>query len=376
MENRQETLVGGGKRSSNIELYRIFLMLGIIAHHLVVNSGLTQLYDFNNITFNMVFAQCFGMFGKIGINCFVLITGYFMINKNITLKKFLKLYLEYKFYTILFYLIFLITGYSEFNLKALIKVVFSTVYAAGSGFTGTYIFFFLLIPFLNVLIKNITKKQFELLLIILITYFTIISTFFLHNTWNYILWFCVIYFIGAYIKLYPIKFFEKQKLMIFLTITTFLIIFASIICIDYLGPIFGFYDAYHFVVDCHKVLALVLSILLFITFKNLKIKNLKIINIPASSTFGILLIHSISDDMRRLLWNDIFNIPKLYLSQYFPLYAFAITVSVYLVCFVLDQIRIYLIEKPLFKFLDKKFFKKTKSKDETQEQIISNEEKA
>ena len=29
------------------------------------------------------------MFGKTGINCFTLLTGYFMVKSNITLKKFL-----------------------------------------------------------------------------------------------------------------------------------------------------------------------------------------------------------------------------------------------------------------------------------------------
>ena len=93
-------------RDSNLELYRIFLMLGIIAHHLIVNSGLEVNYDFNNLSFNMIFAQFFGMFGKIGINCFILITGYFMVTQNITLKKFLKLFLEFLFYEVLIYLIF------------------------------------------------------------------------------------------------------------------------------------------------------------------------------------------------------------------------------------------------------------------------------
>ena len=34
------------KRSSNIELLRIIMMIAIVAHHFVVNSGVTQLYDF------------------------------------------------------------------------------------------------------------------------------------------------------------------------------------------------------------------------------------------------------------------------------------------------------------------------------------------
>ena len=51
-------------RDSNFELFRIILMLLIVAHHYVVNSGLVQLYDFNHITGNMIFLQLFGFAGK------------------------------------------------------------------------------------------------------------------------------------------------------------------------------------------------------------------------------------------------------------------------------------------------------------------------
>lgn len=62
--------LGGGERQrdSNFELFRIVLMLLIIAHHYVVNSGFSKLYDFDNITGNMIFLQLFGFGGKIGIN--------------------------------------------------------------------------------------------------------------------------------------------------------------------------------------------------------------------------------------------------------------------------------------------------------------------
>ena len=83
-------------RDSNIELYRILVMLLIVAHHYVVNSGL--IYDMNNVAISSrnVYFSLFGMWGKIGINCFVLITGYYMCTSKITLYKFLKLFYHYQ----------------------------------------------------------------------------------------------------------------------------------------------------------------------------------------------------------------------------------------------------------------------------------------
>lgn len=75
------------KRESNLELMRIIMMLLIIAHHYVVNSGITSLYNFSNITGNMIFLQCIGFSGKIMINCFILITGYFSIKGKFSFEK-------------------------------------------------------------------------------------------------------------------------------------------------------------------------------------------------------------------------------------------------------------------------------------------------
>ena len=64
---------GGGKkeRSSNLELYRIICMLMIVAHHFVVNSGLTSAEGPMAATptaANTLYLWLFGMWGKTGTN--------------------------------------------------------------------------------------------------------------------------------------------------------------------------------------------------------------------------------------------------------------------------------------------------------------------
>lgn len=63
------------ERDSNLELYRIIVMLLIVAHHYVVNSGLMQLMDQAPLNGHSLSLYLAGMWGKTGINCFVLITG-------------------------------------------------------------------------------------------------------------------------------------------------------------------------------------------------------------------------------------------------------------------------------------------------------------
>ena len=104
---KTRNISGGGTRDSSIELFRIITMLCIIAHHYVVNSGITaQITQDNATTIPAVFSLLFGWGRKTGINCFVLITGYFMCQSQASMRKFLKLVLEVEFYKLLFCLVF------------------------------------------------------------------------------------------------------------------------------------------------------------------------------------------------------------------------------------------------------------------------------
>lgn len=91
-----------GIRNSNIELFRIISMLVIVAHHYVANSGvINEIVGITEPQLKDYFLLIWGWGGKTGINCFVLITGYFMCKSQITAEKFIKLLAEVEFYNIL-----------------------------------------------------------------------------------------------------------------------------------------------------------------------------------------------------------------------------------------------------------------------------------
>ena len=152
------------KSESNIELYRIVLMLLIIAHHYVVNSGLLEVMYANPLSSKSIFLFLFGSWEKIGINCFLLITGYFMCKSKITMNKFLKLLLEVEFYKIVFYAIFCLTGVTTFGIKAFIKAILP-VKSVAQSFTGCFLLFYLFIPYINKLIENLNKNELEKLIL-------------------------------------------------------------------------------------------------------------------------------------------------------------------------------------------------------------------
>lgn len=191
-------------RNSNLELYRILLMMAIVAHHYVVNSGLMPILQDEPLSFKSGFFYLFGMWGKTGINCFVLITGFFMCKTEITWRKFLKLVLEVEFYKIVLFFIFYLTGYSSPSFKDFLKI-FLPISDVKTSFTSCFILFYLFIPFLTILVKNLSRKQHQLLIalcLFIYTFLGMISS--IEVSYNYVTWFCILFLIASYIRFYGI----------------------------------------------------------------------------------------------------------------------------------------------------------------------------
>lgn len=345
----------GGYRNSSIELYRIITMLCIVAHHYVVNSGImNEITQENVMQPNSIFALLFGFGGKTGINCFMLITGYFMCTSSINAKKFLRVFLEIEFYKILFYLIFLLTGYEAFSIKALAKTILP-IYSIGTGFTSSYLIFFLFIPFLNILIKAMSQKEHGLLIILCLCVNSVLQTFlFATNAFTYVGWFMVLYFIGSYIRLYPNKLLDNRKFWIYASIISIGLSWLSVIVLSFIYNKTGIHGMYWMLSDSNKLLATLNSVCLFTLFKNINLKYNPIINKIAASAFGVLMIHANSDSMRSWLWGDLLNNVKAYHSSYFVIHAFLSVIGIYIVCTLIDMLRIKFLEKPFFNWYDKK----------------------
>ena len=101
------------KRQLNFEFLRIISMILILLHHYAYHGGLV---DIDQIGANKIVGLLINMGGKLGNIIFILISGYFMVDKEFKIKKLLKIIFETIFYSVVILLILLITNNINFSL--------------------------------------------------------------------------------------------------------------------------------------------------------------------------------------------------------------------------------------------------------------------
>ena len=188
-------------RDSSFELLRIMAMLLIVAGHFSVHGGFN--YSSNMISFNRLWIQLISISGNIGVNIYVLISGYFLISsENTKTSKILRLLLQTFSYSILCFIIFLLIGNRTLSMKELIKVFFPITYSE-YWFASTYFMVYLLHPYINMFISKIKNEIFIKMLLVLTICWSIIPTFLASSFQsNSLSWFIYLYILGAYYRLY------------------------------------------------------------------------------------------------------------------------------------------------------------------------------
>ena len=333
------------KRESGLELMRVILMLAIIAHHYVVNSGVASHIDLSDPTPNAVFLLIWGMWGKTA----------------------LKLWLQLKFYKIGIALIFAALGMYVLNVSNIIYLLFTYVRGAGNGFSASFLMMYLMIPFLNAIVRKFEQRQLISFIAFLLFLFSGTTTFFQNDyIFNEVFWYATLYLVAAYIRLYPREWMESRKASARVFGLSVVLAYLSVVGImvamqiDSLSGLLGKYHArpftcYYFVSDSCKLLAFVVGVSAFLFFKNLRLGYIPVINTLASVSFGVLLIHAHSDVMRRWLWGNVFDVSGM-LSAPFPLLvvqAIIVPILVYTACGFVDYLRIRFLERPLFSAIDR-----------------------
>lgn len=371
-------------RQSNIELLRIICMVMILAHHFCVHSSF--LYDVNVLSINRLWYEFLYTGGKIGVNIFILITGYFSF-RNVTLKmgKLFQFYFQIIFYSVVIYLIFLIfklpvgdDGNFVFTWRTLADTLLP-VTSAQWWFVSGYFVIILISPFLNYFIHSISRTGLKIVLIILGILYVLIPTFyfdtsFFTSNWdrNPVLWFAFLYLLGAYYGKYGFRFNAKPGILLLLFFGTCILTFGSTIIFDLVGmnhPWFLTDSKNMYMYEMQSLPLLFASVCLFAAFLKIDIGSHKFINFVSSVTFGIYLIHD-NQLLRELLWKTIvrdtvfgkwLNAPQVESTPWFIPLSIGIIAIVFIAFGLIEAFRLYVIE-PLYGKAIKKLGKRIDDK--------------
>lgn len=340
-------------------------MLGIIAHHFVINSDVYQtILDGNPTHPASLYALVLGGWGKEGINVFLLITGYYACKSVPKLRNYVKLVFEIAFYIIVGFLIFYLSGYYAYSLKEIVKT-FIPFYYLGMEFTTTYLVFWLFIPFINRLLVGLNHKSHFVLVVLLLLTDTMFQTLIrLPVAFTYMGWFFTAYIIAAYIRKCrdgdyktKIRMFTELRCSALFMISSFVLAIGSIIAAAFVYKRFGYNLIWYFVADCNKILSIAPATGLFLVFINSKIGYSKWINLVGGSVFGVLCIHANGNAMRQWLWGYVIKSVEQYeygLSHplLFVIQSLVSIILIFTVCTAIDLFRRKFIEKPVMKKVD------------------------
>ncbi len=336
----KENNIEQNNRNSNIELLRILCIISIIIHHSFFHSSIPFLEG--NI--NCVIMYIIQVLGRISNNIFILITGYYMINKTIKKENILKLFLETIFYSYIILLAFSLLSPKSINIDLVIKSIFP-IMSNSEGFITAYLLLYLSIPFLNKLLNCLDKKQIYTLDIFLILTFSLMPSInFLLEYYSDYIWFACLYSIGGTIKKYPPKELiqDNKYILIFTTITT-------VICLLFNYKI---KNNLFCLTNINNFISFILSVSIFVFFVKKKEWTNQVINYIVSSSLGIYLLHD-NFLVRQVMWKKL-NIAYYIQTNYFWIYEISVVLFIFCLAFLIDKARKKFIERPLFNYINKR----------------------
>lgn len=303
------------KRNTSMDIIRIIAVFSVISVHFFLHS---EFYNQNVTGGNMYIMCVMRTFFSVCIPLFLILTGYLMAEKKLCKKyylgigKTLIIYLLASIACIIFQIEYL---HIRLTFKDAILGILNYSCAPYSWYIELYIGLFLIIPFLNIIYKNLNSKRKKQVLIATLVILTVLPTlfnifnfdkadFWLNPTnsdaktkilpnWWISLYPITYYFTGCYLREYGLKF-KTITLLISLTVSVFA--FGS----------FNFYRSYGETFESGDYLAwngfeaFIMAVILFTLLSRLKANKLPspirfVLWKVSDSALGIYLLSYIFD---------------------------------------------------------------------------------
>ncbi len=285
-------------RESSFELLRIISMIMIVAFH---TFRYISTKDFS--CWQMLGYHAVRWYGLFGVNCFLIISAYFLIDRPVHTHKLIPLVLQTGFYCILLFICNIIYSLIQGHfspvqdiLNVELDALFAPLWSSRYWFITAYLFLYLLVPFLNRLIQKISFRQYRYLIYILSAFVFLYQTLpqTLSNTSVIcdIIWVSYVYLLTGYLKLHAQDNVLKRHAGLVLLVAYCLFVLSKqmdtyLTMNRYVSHLLeqttGNSMRYSFMM-------LLLAVSLFYVFERIHIQSFAI-NTIASCTFGVYLFH-------------------------------------------------------------------------------------
>lgn len=350
------------ERNYGIDLLRILSMFFVVVLHVLGQGGLLESTSgINNkiVWLLEVFAFC-------AVNCYGLISGYVGVKNKYRLSNVLHIWIQVFLYNFIVYFVFLLLGKIEFNFEVLKEMLFPVLTERYWYFTAYFGLFFL-IPVLNFLLEKFPKRK---MFYVLICYFVLFSLcpmfinkdmFHMNNGYS-LYWLIYLYLIGGYISKYNIFNGIKRSVLIIVYVLVCIFSWLSKFGFVFLSRYFSFAFDYQYVfISYTSPTILIAGICLLLLFSTLDVSKLKeTIMFLSPISFGVYLIHTqplIFDTLFAGMFSSFADLNAVVLV----LVVFIIGVIIYLLCSLVDYLRVELfnlfkIKERLF-LIEEKYFK-------------------
>lgn len=344
------------QRIVNFDILRNLSMLMIVGIHFYTHGVYKYLdnyisYNLSTATqgsdkfisiFNILTSEYLFIIYCIGVNCFVLISGYFMVNKSLKINRLVSIWIQTFFYAIIipFVFCFLTKDHDSavsFLLKGLTPIR-SKIY----WFVTIYMGLMFVSPFLSLYAKKISKKMLATTLLVLLLINITISFDIpfgdIYGGGTSLLYFIFLFLVGAYIRLHDIKWKKCQYGRYFFVLSLFVICYtlAQELIIGNKHNLF----LYH-IYNSYNSLLFFMSVLAFLWFKNYRFpfseKQKTYIFKLSPYVFGVYLF---SDHplVRTWLWSQI-DWNSFFTKLYFIPLSFIVIITVFVFSLFVDVIR-------------------------------------
>lgn len=323
-------------------------MLLIVAGQSITHGGFSEIL----LTFNGMTAITLTQGARIGVDIFILLSGYFSVKKAVANRKIKKLYLQIWTYSVL------VTG-SLMLLRTIlveVKTVVSMLLQISTSqywFATGYMLLILMSPCLQACTEKLSKKQFQCTLITFGILWSVILTLLIGTPgYSNLGWPAYVYLLGAYVQIYESPICRKIRVWHgVVCLISVCILSIATYCVGYSSMFFRSNVVYLFS-EMNKLPTIICAVLLFLGFRNWKRKQSVFINTIATWMFGVYLLHD-NPQVRTFLWKTLLRNKEYITEISFTIYILASIILVFITGIIIEWLRQY-IEKNISFLLGRK----------------------